>query len=242
MTLSLQQVTGGYGHIPVLKEVSFEVNDNELVGLIGLNGAGKITTIKETMGLLQPQSGTITLDGLKLSQDPEKYRKKIGYIPETPVLYEELTLKEHIEITAMAYDIPQEIAHERAKKLLATFRLENRIEWFPANFSKGMKQKVMILCALLIEPSLLIVDEPFLGLDPLAIHSLLQLFDEMKATGVSILMSTHVLATAEKHCDRFVILHEGKVRAQGTLEELQQAFDLPHASLDEIYLALTKEA
>lgn len=242
MTLSLQQVTGGYGHIPVLKEVSFEVNDNELVGLIGLNGAGKSTTIKEIMGLLQPQSGTITLDGLKLSQDPEKYRKKIGYIPETPVLYEELTLKEHIEITAMAYDIPQEIARERAKKLLATFRLENRIEWFPANFSKGMKQKVMILCALLIEPSLLIVDEPFLGLDPLAIHSLLQLFDEMKAEGVSILMSTHVLATAEKHCDRFVILHEGKVRAQGTLEELQHAFDLPNASLDEIYLALTKEA
>ena len=92
MTLSLQQVTGGYGHIPVLKEVSFEVNDNELVGLIGLNGAGKSTTIKEIMGLLQPQSGTITLDGLKLSQDPEKYRKKIGYIPETPVLYEELKL------------------------------------------------------------------------------------------------------------------------------------------------------
>lgn len=100
----------------------------------------------------------------------------------------------------------------------------------------------MILCALLVEPSLLIVDEPFLGLDPLAIHSLLALFDEMKQSGVSILMSTHVLATAEKHCDRFVILHEGKIRAQGTLLELQGAFDLPDASLDELYLALTKEA
>ncbi|NLM67169.1 MAG: ABC transporter ATP-binding protein [Enterococcus sp.] len=241
MTLVLKDVTGGYGHLPVLKEISFEVRDHELVGLIGLNGAGKSTTIKEIMGLLEPQAGTITLDGLTLKKEAEAYRKKIGYIPETPVLYEELTLKEHIEVTAMAYDIPQELAQARAKKLLKTFRLENRMDWFPANFSKGMKQKVMILCALLIEPSLLIVDEPFLGLDPLAIHALLTLFDEMKQTGVSILMSTHVLATAEKHCDRFVILHEGKIRAQGTLAELQVEFGLPQASLDEIYIALTKE-
>lgn len=241
MTLVLKDVTGGYGHLPVLKEISFEVRDHELVGLIGLNGAGKSTTIKEIMGLLEPQAGTITLDGLTLKKEAEAYRKKIGYIPETPVLYEELTLKEHIEVTAMAYDIPQEVAQARAKKLLKTFRLENRMDWFPANFSKGMKQKVMILCALLIEPSLLIVDEPFLGLDPLAIHALLTLFDEMKQTGVSILMSTHVLATAEKHCDRFVILHEGKIRAQGTLAELQVEFGLPQASLDEIYIALTKE-
>ncbi|MBM7708023.1 ABC transporter ATP-binding protein [Enterococcus lemanii] len=241
MTLVLKDVTGGYGHLPVLKEISFEVRDHELVGLIGLNGAGKSTTIKEIMGLLEPQAGTITLDGLTLKKEAEAYRKKIGYIPETPVLYEELTLKEHIEVTAMAYDIPQELAQARAKKLLKTFRLENRTDWFPANFSKGMKQKVMILCALLIEPSLLIVDEPFLGLDPLAIHALLTLFDEMKQTGVSILMSTHVLATAEKHCDRFVILHEGKIRAQGTLAELQVEFGLPQASLDEIYIALTKE-
>ena len=241
MTLVLKDVTGGYGHLPVLKEISFEVRDHELVGLIGLNGAGKSTTIKEIMGLLEPQAGTITLDRLTLKKEAEAYRKKIGYIPETPVLYEELTLKEHIEVTAMAYDIPQELAQARAKKLLKTFRLENRMDWFPANFSKGMKQKVMILCALLIEPSLLIVDEPFLGLDPLAIHALLTLFDEMKQTGVSILMSTHVLATAEKHCDRFVILHEGKIRAQGTLAELQVEFGLPQASLDEIYIALTKE-
>lgn len=241
MTLVLKDVTGGYGHLPVLKEISFEVRDHELVGLIGLNGAGKSTTIKEIMGLLEPQAGMITLDGLTLKKEAEAYRKKIGYIPETPVLYEELTLKEHIEVTAMAYDIPQEVAQARAKKLLKTFRLENRMDWFPANFSKGMKQKVMILCALLIEPSLLIVDEPFLGLDPLAIHALLTLFDEMKQTGVSILMSTHVLATAEKHCDRFVILHEGKIRAQGTLAELQVEFGLPQASLDEIYIALTKE-
>ncbi|NGV92804.1 AAA family ATPase, partial [Staphylococcus aureus] len=104
-----------------------------------------------------------------------------------------------IEVTAMAYDIPMDIAMKRAEKLLETFRLSNRLDWFPANFSKGMKQKVMILCAFLIEPSLYIIDEPFLGLDPLAINALLELMVEMKKEGAGILMSTHILATAEKY-------------------------------------------
>ena len=141
----------------------------------------------------------------------------------------------------MAYDIPLEVALKRAEKLLETFRLEKRLDWFPANFSKGMKQKVMILCAFLIEPSLYIIDEPFLGLDPLAINALLELMVEMKQSGSAILMSTHILATAEKYCDRFIVLHNGEVRAQGTLQELRQAFNLPDSSLDEIYVALTKE-
>lgn len=241
MSLKIEQVTGGYGHIPVLKDISFDVNNGEMVGLIGLNGAGKSTTIKNVIGLLTPQKGEITIDGLGLKTQPEEYRKKIGYIPETPSLYEELTLKEHIEVTAMAYDIPIDVAFQRAEKLLKTFRLENKLEWFPANFSKGMKQKVMVLCAFLIEPSLYIIDEPFLGLDPLAIHALLELMDEMRREGAAILMSTHILATAEKYCNRFVVLHNGEVRAQGTMAELRQEFQLPDSSLDEIYVALTKE-
>ncbi|MGX7329656.1 ABC transporter ATP-binding protein [Enterococcus bulliens] len=241
MTLRVENVTGGYNQMPVLKDLSFEIAPGELVGLIGLNGAGKSTTIKEIIGLLQPTKGSITIDGLTLAKDPEAYRKKIGFIPETPTLYEELTLREHIEITAMAYDLPLDEAMRRAEKLLTLFRLEKRLDWFPANFSKGMKQKVMILCAFLIEPSLYIIDEPFLGLDPLAIHALLELMYEMKQTGASILMSTHVLATAERHCDRFILLHNGQIRAQGTLAEIQDTFNMPQASLDELYLALTKE-
>ncbi|WP_427813078.1 ABC transporter ATP-binding protein [Enterococcus sp. 22-H-5-01] len=241
MSLQIQHVTGGYGHLPVLKDINFTVENNEMIGLIGLNGAGKSTTIKNIIGLLTPQKGTITVDGVTLQQDPENYRKKIGYIPETPSLYEELTLREHIEVTAMAYGIPKDEAMKRAESLLKTFRLENRLEWFPVNFSKGMKQKVMVLCAFLIQPSLYIIDEPFLGLDPLAINALLELMVTMKEQGAAILMSTHILATAEKYCDRFVVLHEGEVRAQGTLAELQQEFDLPGSSLDEIYIALTKE-
>ncbi|MFQ7233945.1 MAG: ABC transporter ATP-binding protein [Enterococcus hulanensis] len=241
MSLTIQHVTGGYGHLPVLKDINFEVKNGEMIGLIGLNGAGKSTTIKNIIGLLTPQKGTITVDELTLQQDPENYRKKIGYIPETPSLYEELTLREHIEVTAMAYGIPKEEAMKRAESLLKTFRLENRLDWFPVNFSKGMKQKVMVLCAFLIQPSLYIIDEPFLGLDPLAINALLELMVAMKEQGAAILMSTHILATAEKYCDRFVVLHEGEVRAQGTLQDLQTEFDLPGSSLDEIYIALTKE-
>ena len=242
MSLTIEHVTGGYGHLPVLKDISFKVADGEMVGLIGLNGAGKSTTIKNIIGLLNPTKGVITINDQQLKNDPEAYRKLIGYIPETPSLYEELTLKEHIEVTAMAYDIERAEALRRAYSLLKTFRLENRLDWFPVNFSKGMKQKVMVLCAFLVEPSLFIIDEPFLGLDPLAINALLELMEEKKKAGASILMSTHILATAEKYCDRFVVLHEGVVRAQGTIEELRQEFDLPGSSLDEIYVALTKES
>lgn len=241
MTLKIDHLTGGYSQLPVLKDISFEIADGEMVGLIGLNGAGKSTTIKEIIGLLQPQKGKITINDVTLAQDPAAYRKQIGYIPETPSLYEELTLKEHIEVTAMAYDIPKEIAFARSEKLLKTFRLDNKLSWFPANFSKGMKQKVMVLCAFLVEPSLYIIDEPFLGLDPLAINALLELMDQMKKEGAGILMSTHILATAEKYCDRFIVLHEGQIRAQGSMAELRGEFGLQDASLDEIYVALTDE-
>ncbi len=241
MTLTVKHLSGGYFQHPVLKDLNFEIENGELVALIGLNGAGKSTTIKEIIGLLKPTSGTIEIDGLSLNKSASQYRQKIGFIPESPVLYKELTLREHIEVTAMAYDIPMDVAMQRADKLLKTFRLEKRLDWFPANFSKGMKQKVMIVCAFLIEPSLYIIDEPFLGLDPLAIHALLELLKEEKAKGKSILMSTHVLSTAEKYCDRFIFLHEGQIKSQGTLAQIKEQFAMPDASLDELYLALTLE-
>lgn len=239
--LEVKGVTGGYAQLPVLKDISFTVGDGELVGLIGLNGAGKSTTIKEIMGLLRPYQGEILVDGLRLEVDPSSYRKRIGFIPETPSLYEELTLKEHLEVVTMAYDVPVEQAMKRAHDLLKVFRLEEKLDWFPSRFSKGMKQKVMIICALMIEPSLLIVDEPFLGLDPLAIQDLLGLLAQEKAKGTSILMSTHVLDSAEKMCDRLVVLHKGQVRADGDLDSLRQSFGQEDASLSDIYLALTRE-
>ncbi|NQJ69193.1 ABC transporter ATP-binding protein [Streptococcus suis] len=239
--LEVKNVTGGYVNIPVLKDVSFSVKDGELVGLIGLNGAGKSTTIKEIIGLLTPYQGQILIDGQGLLQNSEVYRKKIGFIPETPSLYEELTLKEHLEIVAMAYGLSWEETWGRTEKLLKIFRLNERLDWYPVNFSKGMKQKVMIICAFMVEPSLLIVDEPFLGLDPVAIADLIALLEEEKSKGTSILMSTHVLDSAEKMCDSFVILHQGQVRASGNLADLQAQFGMEGASLNDIYLALTQE-
>ena len=239
--LEVKKLSGGYANIPVLKDVSFQVADGELVGLIGLNGAGKSTTIKEIIGLLTPYQGQILIDGQTIQDRAEAYRKKIGFIPETPSLYEELTLKEHLEVVALAYDLDWDAAFERADKLLKLFRLEEKLDWFPVHFSKGMKQKVMIICAFMVQPSLLIVDEPFLGLDPVAIQDLIDLIEEEKKRGTSILMSTHVLDSAEKMCDRFVILHQGQVLADGHLDQLRQAFGQADASLNDIYLSLTQK-
>lgn len=119
--------------------------------------------------------------------------------------------------------------------------MEKRLNWFPSHFSKGMRQKVMIMCAFLINPSLYIIDEPFVGLDPLGIQSLLDQMAEKKQEGASILMSTHILSTAERYCDRIILLHEGRVRAQGTMADLRKAFNLPNATLDDLYIQMTKE-
>jgi ABC-2 type transport system ATP-binding protein len=239
--LQLQNVTGGYTRKPVIQDLSFEINKGELVGLIGLNGAGKSTTIKHIIGTLLPRQGEIRLNGVTLQQNMDKYRSSFSYIPETPVLYEELTLKEHLELTAMAYGIDETTLASRSEVLLKEFRMEKRLNWFPSHFSKGMRQKVMIMCAFLVNPSLYIIDEPFVGLDPLGIQSLLDQMGEKKKSGASILMSTHILSTAEKHCDRIILLHEGRVRAQGTMKDLREAFDMPTASLDDLYIAMTKE-
>jgi ABC-2 type transport system ATP-binding protein len=239
--LSIEGLTGGYTRNPVLKDVSFEVNAKELVGLIGLNGAGKSTTIKHIIGLMEPHQGEVKINGRTIIEDKEAYRKMFTFVPETPVLYEELTLEEHLRLTAMAYGLDETTYKTRIEKLLAEFRMEKRLKWFPAHFSKGMKQKVMIMCAFLVQPSLYIVDEPFVGLDPLGIQSLLDLMKKMKENGAGILMSTHILTTAEKYCDSFIILHEGKVRAKGTLSELRKEFSMPTASLDDLYIQLTKE-
>lgn len=240
MSLKIEHLVGGYTRYPILHDISMTVDYGETVGLIGLNGAGKSTTIKHIMGLLKPFSGNISLNGKKLEEEPNEYRRSIGYVPETPALYEELTLQEHINMIQMSYDLPEDRVEKETPELLKLFRLDGKEDWFPSNFSKGMQQKVMIVCALLTRPALFVIDEPFLGLDPIAIRDLIEQLDKQKARGSSILMSTHVLSTAEKICDRFIILHEGKVLGQGTLEELQNQYRMPsYVSLDDLYIEVT---
>ena len=238
MALEINKLVGGYSQIPVLKDVSFDVQPGELVGLIGLNGAGKSTTLNHVIGLLRPFSGSIKINGLTIQANPEEYKKQIAYVPETPILYDELTLREHIDLTIMAYELDHDEAWQRATKLLKLFRLDNKLDWFPANFSKGMKQKVMIVCAFLTDADLFIIDEPFLGLDPLAIRDLLALIAQRKAQGAAILMSTHVLDTAQNYCDKFVLLNEGQVTASGSLAELQAKYGNSQATLADLYLQM----
>ncbi|WP_125711584.1 ABC transporter ATP-binding protein [Companilactobacillus kedongensis] len=241
MTLELKELTGGYGQVSVLKKETFTVEDGQVVGLIGLNGAGKSTTIKHIIGLLTPRGGQILIDGLSLQDNVEEYRKKIAYVPEMPILYSELTLKEHINLTIMAYGLDHDKTWEKAHELLKTFRLDNKLDWFPQNFSKGMKQKVMIVCAFMTDARLFIIDEPFTGLDPLAVNDLLNIVEEKKQKGCSILMSTHVLATVQDHADKFILLNHGQVRADGTLDELKEKFDMQNGNLDDIYIKMSNE-
>jgi len=239
--LDVNSITGGYTRKPVIHDLSFSVAPGELVGLIGLNGAGKSTTIKHIIGLMNPKNGEIRLNNVTFEEDMDKYRSSFSYIPETPVLYDELTLKEHLELTAMAYGLDEVTLAARSELLLKEFRMEKRLNWFPSHFSKGMRQKVMIMCAFLVDPKLYIIDEPFVGLDPLGIQSLLDQMNEKKKTGASVLMSTHILSTAERYCDRILLLHNGRIRAQGTMDDLRAAFNMPLATLDDLYIAMTKE-
>lgn len=239
--LEVEGLIGGYSNKNVLHDISFHVNRAEIVGLIGLNGAGKSTTIKHIIGLLKEKQGSIKVNDRTLEDDVQAYRKEIAFIPEQPILYEELTLYEHLRLTAMAYEIDEVTFENRLEQLLQAFRMERYIDWFPVHFSKGMRQKVMIMNAFLIEPSLYIVDEPFVGLDPLGIQSYLEWMEKMRDEGAAVLMSTHILATAERYCDRFIIIHEGEIRADGTMTELRTEFNMPDANLDDIYIQLTKD-
>lgn len=240
MTVKVEHLTGGYGKKPVIKDLNFELEKGEIVGLIGLNGAGKSTTIKHMLGLINPMEGKLSISNIKINEDIENYRRKLSYIPESPVIYDELTLEEHIEMTAMAYQLSREEAMRRAKPLLKVFRLENELKVFPSHFSKGMKQKVMIICAFIVDPELYIIDEPFLGLDPLGIQSMLDLMVEKRNENRTVLMSTHILATAERYCDRFIILDKGEIVAFGNLDELREQTGLKDKTLDDIYIHVTQ--
>lgn len=203
-----------------IEKIEFTLQPGKIVGLIGGNGAGKSTTIQSMLGVIPYFEGNISIP-------------PYGYVPERPLLYEHFTLREHLQFLIDEYH--DEALWEKAMQLLILFQIDKRLDDLPIYFSKGMQQKVMLVLAFLIERPLYILDEPFMGLDPRAMRELLVLIDERKQQGASFLLCTHQLEMAEKLCDRYVLLHEGQMQAQGTLEELQQIVGQSISLLDIFY-------
>lgn len=240
MSIEINNLSSGYRRIPVIKHINAQLDPGEVVSLIGLNGAGKSTLLKTILGLIQPLEGEVLLNGISLLDDQMSYAGSIGYIPETPILYEELTLREHLEMVALGYQLPLGLIMERAQPMLEKFRLADKLDWFPTHFSKGMKQKVMIICAFVTDATIFIIDEPFLGLDPVGIQDLMNLMRQRAKTGATILFTTHVLSMADQLADRYLLMRSGEVVADGNLSQLQEQFKLPGATMDEIYLKLAE--
>ncbi|WP_310551608.1 ABC transporter ATP-binding protein [Paenibacillus glufosinatiresistens] len=239
--LEIQGLTGGYSlNKPVLHDISLSVGRGEMVGLIGLNGAGKSTTMKHILGLMTPHKGGIAVDGVTRDKDPERYHAALSFVPEAPLLYDEMTVREHVEFTARSYGVDRADYEARSARLASLFRMEEKLDTLSGHLSKGMKQKVMIMCAFVARPSLYVIDEPFLGLDPLGIRSLLDFMQELRREGASILLSSHILSTIENYCDRFIVLHQGKVVAQGTLAEMTAAAGRPGLPLEQLFYELVQ--
>lgn len=214
-----------------ISNIQITVAPGEMVGLIGPNGAGKSTTIKSILGLTAYIKGKVEFGGV---------HKRYAYVPEQPVYYEYFTLWEHLRLAAAAFDINEDAFTPRAEQLLELFRLSENRHDYPAKFSKGMQQKLMLIVAFLLEPDVYIVDEPFVGLDPRATKDLLELLDQELARGAGVLICTHVLDTAEKICDRFVLVNNGGMVASGTIDDVREAAALSaEASLFDCFHQLT---
>jgi len=224
----------GYsGRQDAVQDIHFTLNSGKLVGLIGPNGAGKSTTIKAIINLLPELAGNI----LFMHEN-----KTCAYIPEQPVLYDELTLWEHLELSAAAYEMDREYFIKRSEELLFLFHLTDVKHHFPGSFSKGMQQKLMVIIGLLIQPDVYIIDEPFVGLDPRATMQFINLLEEEKTRGAGILISTHQLDIAERICDDIILIANGKLVTQGNLEQIREQCRLPKASLFDCFNSILENA
>ena len=222
-----------------VEDLSFEVNAGEIVGLLGPNGAGKTTTIRCVASLLQPTSGHIILNGHDVSDDPVAAKRALAFVPEVPNPYEMLTVMEHLRFVAAAYGMEEEMVH--AEAILTRLDLwEKRFE-LGASLSKGMRQKLACACAFIHRAQVFCFDEPLIGLDPKGMRELKSMMVERREQGNAILVSTHMLDTAERLCDRVIILNRGKLIEQGTVAELKSRLSSSEdSSLEDMFLKLTE--
>ena len=240
--IELKGITKKYGDFRAVDRLNLSVKKGEIYGFLGPNGAGKTTTIKIIAGVLQPSAGTVTIGGLDMQKQPEAAKRKIGFIPDRPYLYEKLTGMEFLKFTADLYSVPDEIYRINAQKNLEMFSLADWADELIESYSHGMKQRLIMSAALLHDPEVIIVDEPMVGLDPAAILLVKELFQELSRQGVSVFMSTHTLAIAEETCDRIGIIHRGRLIASGTTADLQREAKVTDADLEKVFLNLTNTA
>lgn len=217
--LKICNLTKSYGSgIKAVDNLSLTVNKGEIYGFIGPNGAGKSTTIKAVVGALSFDGGEIYIDGLSLKKQPIECKKKIAYIPDNPDIYDHLTGVQYLNFICDVFGVSKDERNLRIKEYSALFGLENNLGDFISAYSHGMKQKLVIISSLIHNPKLLILDEPFVGLDPIASHKLKEIMREKCKEGAAIFFSTHVLEVAEKLCDRIGIIKDGKLVAEGDMQ------------------------
>lgn len=237
--LELRNVHKRYSGIPAVQSVSFLARAGEITGYLGANGSGKSTTMKMITGLIQPTSGDILFNGRPVAADLMDFRQRMGYVPEEPHLYTHLSGIEYLVMVAQLRNLPRHLASARIDGLLRLFGLHADRDVSLASYSKGMRQKILLSAALMHNPELLLLDEPFSGLDvgsSLILRSLIQV---LAARGKVVLFSSHELETVERVCSHVVILHRGKVVADDSIERLRNLMALP--TLEEIFSQLTVE-
>ncbi len=228
------------GKVKAVDELTLTVNSGEIFGFLGPNGAGKTTTIKMVVGLLRPDAGTVKVNGLDVQAEPLRAKSMTTYVPDYPAVYERLTGLEYLNFIGDVYGVPKRERLDRIQKWLEIFELGPAVGNPIQSYSHGMKQKIVLIGAILPAPEVMILDEPMVGLDPRASHHLKEFMREHCDAGRTLFFSTHVMEVAEKLCDRIGIIHKGRLVACGTMEELRK-IDREEQSLEHIFLELTDE-
>jgi ABC-2 type transport system ATP-binding protein len=236
--VEIESLSKRYGDFDAVSQLSLRVGAGELFALLGPNGAGKTTTIRMLMGILQPSVGSARIGGLDCFAERVRVMRLVGYLPDEPVFYDYLRGGEIIRFIGEMHGFSRGEVARRSTPLLERLELGDAVEEFAVNYSKGMKKKLALVCAMLHDPALLILDEPTNGLDPFATRTLHEVMREKVAEGRTVFFSTHLLDQAEKLCSRMAIIHRGRLAAMGSLADLRA--DLPpESSLEEVFFAHT---
>jgi ABC-2 type transport system ATP-binding protein len=237
--LAIEHLTKKFGTFNAVDDISLTVSRGEIFGFLGPNGAGKTTTIKMIAGLLKPDAGQISINNRSLAEEPRDCKQDTGYIPDRPYLFEKLTGYEFLQFIASLYNLAPDTFAKNTAHYLKLFDL---LEWqhrLIESYSHGMRQKLIIASVFMLEPPLIVVDEPMVGLDPKSARIVKELFKSHAARGTSVFLSTHSLEIAEELCDRIGIILNGRLRAVGDLNDLQLEAKTEHSDLEEIFLELT---